>query len=323
VSAADASAVAAYLQSLQDRICSALAAEDGVARFREDRFEGPGGALARPRALEEGAVFEKSAVHFTHARGDQLPPAATARRPELAGARFEAVSLSLIVHPRNPFVPTSHANLRFFLARPARGARPGEAQSGPPGAPQPEAVWWFGGGFDLTPCYGFVEDAVHWHRVARAACAPLGAGAYPRFKKWCDEYFTIRHRGETRGVGGLFFDDLAEGGFDTSFGFVRSVGDAYLDAYLPIVRRRRDTPYGEPEREFQLWRRGRYVEFNLVYDRGTLYGLQSGRRVESVLASLPPLVRWRYDWQPEPGSREDALASDFLRPRDWLGEAGD
>jgi len=311
VSDADASVVGAYLQALQDRICSALGAEDGAARFREDRFEGPGGALARPRALEDGAVFEKSAVHFTHVRGDRLPPAATERRPELAGASFEAVSLSLIVHPRNPFVPTSHANLRFFLARP------------PNVEPQVQPVWWFGGGFDLTPFYGFVEDAVHWHRVARAACAPLGAGAYPRFKKWCDEYFTIRHRGETRGVGGLFFDDLAEGGFEKSFAFVRSVGDAYLEAYLPIVRRRRDTPYGECEREFQLWRRGRYVEFNLVYDRGTLYGLQSGRRIESVLASLPPLVRWRYDWQPEPGSREAALASDFLRPRDWLGEAGE
>lgn len=305
---ADARVVAAYLRALQDRICDALAAEDGAATFREDNIEGTDGTLARPRALEQGAVFEKSAVHFTHARGDRLPPAASDRRPELAGASFEAVSLSLIVHPQSPYVPTSHANLRFFLARPAADAAP--------------PLWWFGGGFDLTPCYGFVEDAVHWHRVARDACAPLGPAAYPRFKNECDAYFTIRHRGETRGVGGLFFDDLSEGGFDTSFAFVRSVGDAYLEAYLPIVRRRRGTPYGEREREFQLWRRGRYVEFNLVYDRGTLYGLQSGRRIESVLASLPPLVRWRYDWHPEPGSAEDALARDFLRPRDWLGEAG-
>jgi len=303
---ADPAAVSAYLQSLQDRICGALAAEDGTGTFREDRIEGPGDTLARPRVLEEGAVFEKSAVHFTHARGERLPPAATDRRPELAGASFEAVSLSLIVHPRNPYVPTSHANLRFFLAQ-AGGAEP---------------VWWFGGGFDLTPCYGFVEDAVHWHRVARDACAPLGAAAYPRFKQACDDYFTIRHRDETRGVGGLFFDDLSEGGFDTSFTFARSVGDAYLEAYLPIVRRRRGTSFGEREREFQLWRRGRYVEFNLVYDRGTLYGLQSGRRIESVLASMPPLVRWRYDWRPAPGTPEAALARDFLRPRDWLGEAG-
>jgi coproporphyrinogen III oxidase len=299
----DAGEVRAWLLALQERICAAFEAEDGGARFREERIEGPGGALARPRVLEDGALFEKAAVHFTHARGEGLPPAATARRPALAGAPFEALSVSLIAHPRNPYVPTSHANFRFFEARPA-GAAP---------------VWWFGGGFDLTPYYGFEEDCVHWHEVARRACAPLGEGAYPRFKKACDDYFFLRHRGEPRGIGGLFFDDLDEGGFATAFAFVRSAGDAYLDAYLPIVRRRSALPWGERERGWQLVRRGRYVEFNLVYDRGTLYGLQSGRRIESVLASLPPLVAWRYDQRPEPGSPEAELLARYLVPRDWLG----
>jgi coproporphyrinogen III oxidase len=293
--------VRAWLQGLQDRICAAFEREDGAARFREERFEGPGGTLAQPRVLEDGALFEKAAVHFTHARGEGLPPAATARRPGLAGAPFEALSVSLITHPRNPYVPTSHMNLRFFEAR-------------PPGAP---AVWWFGGGFDLTPCYGFEEDCRHWHETARRACEPLGPGAYPRFKKACDEYFFLRHRGEARGIGGLFFDDLDEGGFARCFAFVRSVGDAYLDAYLPILRRRRATPFGERERAWQLLRRGRYVEFNLVYDRGTLYGLQSGRRIESVLASMPPLVAWRYDHRPEPGSPEAELLERFLPAQDW------
>ena len=294
--------VRAYLLALQDGICAAFEAEDGAARFREDRVEGAEGALARPRVLEDGGVFEKAAVNFTHARGPGLPPAATARRPELAGAPFEAISLSLIAHPRNPYAPTSHMNLRFFQASPAGHA----------------PTWWFGGGFDLTPYYGFDEDCVHWHEVARRACAPLGPGAYPRLKRWCDDYFYLPHRGEPRGVGGLFFDDLAEGGFATSFAFVRSVGDAYLEAYLPIVARRKDAPFGEREREFQLLRRGRYVEFNLVYDRGTLYGLQSGRRIESVLASLPPRVAWRYDWKPAPGSPEAALTERYLKPRDWV-----
>lgn len=252
--------------------------------------------------LEDGPLFEKAAVHFTHARGPGLPPAATQRRPELAGAPFQAVSLSLIVHPRNPFVPISHANVRFFVAEPADGA----------------PIWWFGGGFDLTPCYGFEEDCIHWHRSAREACSPLGPEAHPRFKKWCDEYFYIAHRGEARGIGGIFFDDLAEGGFERCFAFLRSVGDHYLEAYLPIVRRRRDLPWGDRERDFLLWRRGRYAEFNLVIDRGTKYGLQSGRRIEAVLASLPPLVRWRYDFRPEPGSREAELRERFLVPRDWL-----
>lgn len=305
---ADAQPVRTYLLDLQDRICTALEALEGDAgpRFAETRHEESNGALARPRVLE-GDVIEKAAVHFTHSIGARLPPAATERRPELTGRGFQAVSLSLIVHPRNPYVPTSHMNVRCFLAE-ARAEEP---------------VWWFGGGFDLTPVYGFVEDAVHWHRTARAACEPFGADLYARLKKTCDEYFTLPHRGETRGVGGLFFDDFADGGFERCFAFMRSVGDHYLEAYLPIVRRRLETPWGERERDFQLWRRGRYAEFNLVYDRGTRYGLQSGRRVESVLASLPPLVAWRYDWQPEPGSVEAALPRDFLRPRDWLAEAGE
>ena len=308
----DPEAVRTHLLQLQDRLCAALEAEEPGApgspavRFREDAAPGPGGTLSRPRVLEDGAVLEKAAVSFTHARGERLPPAASERRPELAGAPFEAVSLSAIVHPRNPYAPTSHLNLRCFVVRPAAAA----------------PAWWFGGGFDLTPCYGFVEDAIHWHATARAACEGLGPEAHPRFKKWCDEYFFLPHRGEARGVGGIFFDDLAVGDFAHSFGFVRAVGEAYLAAYLPILRRRKALPYGERQREFQLWRRGRYVEFNLVVDRGTLYGLQSGRRVESVLSSLPPLVRWRYDWRPEPGSPEARLAEDFLRPRDWLAERG-
>lgn len=303
MSAPDAAPVREFLLDLQDRICGALEQEDGLARFLEDRTDGPG-TLARARVLEEGPVIEKAAVNFTHARGPGLPAAASERRPELAGAPFEAVSLSLIVHPRNPFAPTSHANVRFFRAAPA-------------GAP---VAWWIGGGFDLTPFYGFDEDCVHWHRTARAACAPLGPDAHARLKKNCDEYFFLPHRGEPRGIGGLFFDDFAEGGFDRCFSFLRSVGDHYLEAYLPILRRRRDTPYGEREREFQLLRRGRYAEFNLVIDRGTRYGLQSGRRIESVLASLPPLVRWRYDFRPEPGSREAELLERYLVPRDWLSD---
>jgi coproporphyrinogen III oxidase len=302
MSSPDAFPVRDHLLALQDRICVALEAEDGRARFLEDATSEERGTMARPRALQDGAVIEKAAVHFTHARGDRLPPAATARRPELAGARFEAVSLSLIVHPQNPYVPTSHMNLRFFATQSAERS----------------THWWFGGGLDLTPYYAFKEDVLHWHRAARAACRDFAPDAYSRFKKWCDEYFYLKHRGETRGVGGLFFDDLCEGGFDHTFAFVRRVGDAYLEGYLPIVKRRKSAPYGDREREFQLHRRARYAEFNLVYDRGTLYGLQSGRRVESVLASLPPLVRWRYAYQPEPGSREAELAEEFLKPRDWL-----
>lgn len=301
----DALAVRAYLLDLQDRICAALEDADGRARFAEDAWERAEGGGGRTRVLEEGAVFEKAGVNFSHVFGRRLPPSATARNPDLEGGGFEAAGVSLIVHPRNPYVPTTHANVRFFIAR-KEGVDP---------------VWWFGGGFDLTPFYPFLEDAVHWHRVARSACEPFGAHLYAEYKKACDEYFFLPHRGETRGVGGLFFDDVNDGGFERCFGLLRSVGDQFLPAYLPIVARRRDTAFGERERDFQLYRRGRYVEFNLVYDRGTAFGLQSGGRTESILASLPPLVRWRYDWQPEPGSPEARLG-EFLRPRDWLGEAG-
>jgi len=304
--------VVAYLQDLQDRICAALETSDGGARFRRDELPREGGGVSRPRVLEDGPIIEKAAVNFTHTHGNRMPPAATERRPELAGGSYQAVSVSLIVHPRNPYAPTSHANFRCFHAVPPdAGAGAGA-----------EPTWWFGGGFDLTPYYGFVEDAVAWHRVARDACTPFGDDLHPRFKKACDDYFFLTHRQEPRGIGGLFFDDFAEGGFDHAFGFVRSVGDAYLAAYVPILERRKSTPYGERERSFQLYRRGRYVEFNLLQDRGTRFGLQAATRVESVLASMPPLASWRYDWSPEPGTPEAALYSDFLRPRDWLAEAG-
>ncbi len=305
MSAPDIDAVKQYLLDLQDRICRGLEEEDGGGRFREDRWERPGGGGGRSRVLEEGAVIEKGGVNFSHVHGDGLPPSATAGRPELAGRGFQALGVSLVIHPRNPYVPTSHANVRFFIAE-------------KPGA---EPVWWFGGGFDLTPYYGFEEDAVHWHRTAQAACAPFGDEVYPRFKQWCDEYFFLRHRNEPRGVGGLFFDDLNEWGFDRCFAFMKSVGDHYLPAYRPIVARRKDMPWGERERAFQLYRRGRYVEFNLVYDRGTLFGLQTGGRTESILMSLPPLAAWRYDWRPAPGTPEAELYEVFLRPRDWLAGA--
>jgi coproporphyrinogen III oxidase len=319
--APDFDAVRGYLLELQERVCATLETCDGAGSFREDRVEGEAGTLARPRVLEGGEVIEKCAVHFTHSRGASLPPSASERRPELAGAPFQALAVSLIVHPRNPYAPTSHANIRFFMAHPQDGpepASPGEA--GARSEPQASGVqnWWFGGGYDVTPFYGFDEDCVHWHTVARDACAPLGDGAYARYKKWCDEYFYLPHRGEPRGIGGLFFDDLDAPDFDTCFAFARSVGDSYLRAYIPILERRKLTPYGAREREFQLYRRGRYAEFNLAIDRGTAYGLQSGRRVESVLASLPPLVRWRYDWRPDPGSEEERLTRHFLVPRDWL-----
>jgi coproporphyrinogen III oxidase len=298
----DIAAVRGYLIGLQDRICEAIeAAEDGGARFVEDAWERPGGGGGRSRVLAEGAVFEQAGVGFSHVFGPGLPPSATAQRPDLAGRGFEAIGVSLVFHPRNPYVPTTHMNVRFFLAE-KEGHEP---------------VWWFGGGFDLTPYYGFEEDAVHFHRTARAACEPFGPEVYPRFKRWCDEYFFLRHRNEPRGIGGLFFDDLHEWGFDRTFALLRGVGDHFLPAYLPIVRRRKDTPYGERERDFQLYRRGRYVEFNLVWDRGTLFGLQSGGRTESILMSLPPLVRWRYGWEPKPGTPEARLYAEFLRPRDW------
>jgi coproporphyrinogen III oxidase len=301
--APDIPAVRSYLLDLQERICDALAAEEGRA-FREDAWDRPEGGGGRTRVLEDGTLLEKAGVNFSHVTGGRLPASATAQRPELAGRSFEAMGVSLVIHPRNPYVPTSHANVRFFVAE-----RPGE-----------EPVWWFGGGFDLTPYYGYREDVVHWHLTARAACEPFGADVYPRYKQWCDEYFHLRHRGEPRGVGGLFFDDLNAGGFERCFAFLRSVGDHYLPAYLPILRRRRATPYGEREVTFQHYRRGRYVEFNLVYDRGTLFGLQSGGRTESILMSLPPRVTWRYDWRPEPGSPEAELYDVYLRPRDWLAE---
>jgi len=295
-----------FLLSLQDKICSALKAEEEVASFAGEDLVGERGGLARPRVLNGGKVLEQAAVNFSHTAGEKLPAAATARRPELVGSSFEAVSVSLIVHPTNPYVPTTHANLRFFIAD--------EGSESP--------VWWFGGGFDLTPYYGFEEDAVHWHRAARAACEPFGEDLHPRLKKQCDEYFYLPHRQEPRGIGGLFFDDFDQPDFATSFAFLRSVGEQFLLAYIPLVQRRRDHPYGEREREFQLYRRGRYVEFNLLYDRGTRFGLQASGRVESILASLPPLVRWHYDWKPEPGSPEEGLYRDFLVPKDWLAASG-
>jgi coproporphyrinogen III oxidase len=299
-SAIDPAAVKTYLLALQEAICAGLAAADGGV-FREDAWQREAGGGGRTRVLSDGRVLEKAGVAFSHVRGTQLPPAASALRPQLAGRPWEALGVSVVVHPRNPYAPTSHANVRFFVSG---------ADSGAP-------VWWFGGGFDLTPYYGFAEDAAHWHRTARTAVAPFGADYYPRFKRACDEYFVLPHRKEPRGIGGLFFDDFNELDFARSFALTRAVGDAYLPAYLPILSRRQATAYGERERNFQLYRRGRYVEFNLVWDRGTLFGLQSGGRTESILMSLPPLVRWDYDWRPEPGSPEAGLARDFLRPRDW------
>lgn len=291
----------AFLRELQDRICAAVETADGGARFVEDAWTREAGGGGRTRVLRDGAVFEQAGVNFSRVHGDRLPPSATAHRPELAGGSFVATGVSLVLHPNNPYVPTTHANVRYFEA-----SKPGV-----------EPVWWFGGGFDLTPFYPFDEDVVHWHTVARDLCIPFGEDVYSRYKRWCDEYFFLKHRGETRGVGGLFYDDLNEGGFERCLEFTRAVGQGFLDAYLPIVARRRDTPYGERERQFQLYRRGRYVEFNLVYDRGTLFGLQSGGRTESILMSLPPQVRFEYAYQPEPGSAEARLA-DYLKPRDWL-----
>jgi coproporphyrinogen III oxidase len=300
--APDKSAVKAYLLDLQDRICNALAAEDGGVGFVEDswvRAEGGGG---RTRVLANGIVIEKGGVNFSHVHGTQMPASATAHRPELAGRAFEAMGVSLVIHPNNPYVPTSHANVRFFIAE-KDGAEP---------------VWWFGGGYDLTPYYGNEADVIHWHQTAKNACVPFGDDIYPRYKKWCDEYFYLKHRNEARGVGGLFFDDLNEQGFEKSFAFLRAVGDSYVPAYQPILAARKNIPFGERERQFQLYRRGRYVEFNLVYDRGTLFGLQTGGRTESILMSLPPLVRWEYDFHPEAGSAEVELYEKFLPHRDWL-----
>lgn len=298
----DKHAVKGYLMDLQDRICAALADCDGAETFKEDSWEREEGGGGRSRVLVEGGVIEKGGVNFSHVTGGRLPASATAHRPELAGRSFEAMGVSLVIHPHNPYVPTSHANVRFFIAE-----KEGE-----------DPVWWFGGGYDLTPYYGFDEDCRHWHQVAAAACKPFGAEVYPQYKRWCDEYFFLKHRNEARGVGGLFFDDLNEPGFAQSFAFMRAVGDSYCEAYLPIVERRKTMSYGERERQFQLYRRGRYVEFNLVYDRGTLFGLQTGGRTESILMSLPPLVRWEYDWQPESGTPEHKLYTDYLQPREWM-----
>jgi len=297
--------VTSYLLQLQDSICEALAAEDGEATFITDAWERPEGGGGRSRVLTEGAVFEKAGVNFSHVQGASLPPSASASRPELAGRSYQAMGVSLVIHPRNPYVPTSHANVRMFVAE-----KDGE-----------EPIWWFGGGYDLTPYYGNREDCISWHRVAAGACAPFGKDVYPRFKSWCDEYFHLKHRNEPRGIGGLFFDDLNEWDFDTCFAFMRAVGDSYIPAYVPIVQRRKNTPYGDRERQFQLYRRGRYVEFNLVFDRGTLFGLQSGGRTEAILMSLPPLVRWEYDYHAQPASPEAELTEYYLQDRDWLAEA--
>jgi coproporphyrinogen III oxidase len=296
-------AVKAYLLALQDNICEQLAQEDGGGEFTEenwDRGEKLGGG--RTRVLVNGKVIEKGGVNFSHVYGDKLPASATASRPELAGRSFQAMGVSLVIHPTNPYIPTSHANVRFFVAE-----KEGE-----------EPVWWFGGGFDLTPYYGFEEDVVHWHQTSKDACDPFGEDLYDKYKKWCDEYFYLKHRNENRGVGGLFFDDLNEEGFDKSFAFMQSIGNHFVKAYRPIMAKRKDTEYGERERKFQSYRRGRYVEFNLVFDRGTIFGLQTGGRTESILMSLPPIVHWDYNWHPEAGTPEMALYTDFLPHKNWL-----
>jgi coproporphyrinogen III oxidase len=336
----DGQAVREYLLDLQQRIVGAFERLDGTA-FRADAWEKPpdaglaGGGLTR--IVEEGALLERGGVGFSHVSGRALPPSASAQRPELAGRGFEAMGVSLVFHPRNPHVPTVHMNVRFFLAHPVAETsakrsehHPSPLGEGPGGAGKPNTVarsdhqtgadapvWWFGGGMDLTPYYPTEEDARHFHGTCKKALAPFGDDKYARFKKWCDEYFFLKHRNEPRGIGGVFFDDFSELGFERSFALMRAVGDAFLDAYVPIVERRRHASYGERERAFQALRRGRYVEFNLVYDRGTLFGLQSGGRTESILMSLPPVVHWKYDWQPQPGSPEALLYTDFLRPRDW------
>lgn len=294
--------IKAYFLALQDHICLQLETEDGGATFVEDAWQRPGGGGGRTRVLTNGNVIEKGGVNFSHVYGSGLPASATNARPELAGRSFQAMGVSLVIHPSNPYVPTSHANVRFFIA---------EKEGEPP-------VWWFGGGFDLTPYYGNREDVVHWHQTAKAACDPFGDDLYATYKKWCDDYFYLPHRNEARGVGGLFFDDLNQPDFDYSFNLMKSIGDAYLPAYLPIIQKRKDTPYGDKERQFQLYRRGRYVEFNLVFDRGTLFGLQSGGRTESILMSLPPLVRWDYDSHPTPGSPEASLYDEFLPHQEWI-----
>jgi coproporphyrinogen III oxidase len=300
----DIERVNSYLQRLQKTITSELQHIDAKAEFETDTWQRDAGGGGRSMVLRDGAVFEQAGVNFSEVYGDNLPASATAHRPELAGRQFRAMGVSLVIHPDNPYIPTSHANVRFFVAE-----KPGEAP-----------IWWFGGGFDLTPYYGFEEDCKHWHQIAKQACDPYGAGRYAEYKKWCDDYFYVKHRGEARGIGGLFFDDLNEPDFEQAFAFMRSVGDHYLPAYTPIVERHKNDAYGEREKKFQLYRRGRYVEFNLVYDRGTLFGLQSGGRTESILMSLPPVVNWRYNYQPETGSAEAELTDYYLEARDWLAQ---
>jgi len=296
--------VKSYLKALQDRVTDSLQIADGVGEFTSDDWSREAGGGGRTMVLRSGQVFEQAGVNFSEVSGDNLPASATAHRPELAGRSYRAMGISLVMHPINPHVPTSHANLRFFIAN-----KPGQ-----------EPVWWFGGGFDLTPYYGYQEDCEHWHRTARKACEGFEDDNYARYKKWCDDYFYIKHRQEARGIGGLFFDDLSQPDFETAFRFMRSVGDHYLPAYLPIVEKRKHTEFGEKEKKFQWYRRGRYVEFNLVYDRGTLFGLQSGGRIESILMSLPPVVNWQYNFSPEAGTAEAELTEYYLQPRDWLEE---
>ena len=294
-----------YLLSLHDAICTAIEKQDGGTIFREESWEYHGGGGGCARVLEGGRVFEKAGVNFSFVTGERLPASATAKRPELEGRSFQAMGVSLVIHPDNPFIPTSHANVRLMVAE-----KEGE-----------EPVWWFGGGYDLTPYYGFEEDCRHWHTTAKAACEPFGKDVYPRYKKWCDDYFFLKHRNEPRGIGGLFYDDLNEWPFERCFEFMQTVGNSYIDAYIPIVEKRRQTPFTEQHKQFQQYRRGRYVEFNLVYDRGTLFGLQSGGRTESILMSLPPVVHWNYNWQPQPGSEEARLYDYFLKPRDWVNDS--
>lgn len=291
-----------YLLNLQDDVCNQLEAIDGQAKFHQDIWDRPSGGGGRTRVIENGNVIEKGGVNFSHVFGENLPASATASRPELAGRTFQALGISLVIHPNNPFIPTAHANVRFFIAE-------------KPGA---DPIWWFGGGFDLTPYYGFDEDCKHWHQTAKQACDPFGAEVYPEYKKWCDDYFYLKHRNEPRGIGGLFFDDLNQWSFDKSFAFIQSVGDHFIKAYLPIVEKRKATPFTEQQKQFQLYRRGRYVEYNLVYDRGTLFGLQSGGRTESILMSLPPVVTYQYDWKPKPGSEEEKLYTDYLVAKEWV-----
>jgi coproporphyrinogen III oxidase len=290
-----------FLKHLQDDICQALENVDGSAEFIEDNWQRAQGGGGRTRVLTEGAVIEQGGVNFSVVSGDQLPPSATANRPELAGRKWQACGVSLVIHPKNPFIPTSHANVRFFIAE-----KEGEAP-----------VWWFGGGFDLTPFYPFEEDVVHWHQTAKDLSEPFGDDVYTRYKKWCDQYFYLKHRNETRGVGGLFFDDLNSWDFTTCFEYIKAVGQGFMEAYIPIMNKRKDHPFQESHRQFQLYRRGRYVEFNLVFDRGTLFGLQSGGRTESILMSMPPLARWQYNYQPAEGS-EEARLGDYLQPKEWL-----